>query len=928
MDADAWTTLVKKAFLAGQEVCRERRNPQLDPLHLFEAMLRDKQSFASQVLSQCPGDFAQLKEDVHRAVLKFPQQNPPPDFPSPNHALMAVLRHGKEIQRQLNDSLMSADSLFLALVQEKSIRGLLTEAGFMMKQIEEKAKSVRGLRKISSSDDDANFEALKKYGTDFTDLAEKGKLDPVIGREDEIRRVIRILCRRTKNNPVLIGEPGVGKSAIVEGLARRIVENDVPSNLRCRLVSLDVGALISGAKYRGEFEERLTAVLKEVKDAAGKVILFIDEIHVILGAGKTEGALDAANLLKPMLARGELRCIGATTLDEYRKHVEKDAAFERRFQQVHVREPSVQATISILRGLKDRYASHHGVRILDSALVEAAQLADRYITARFLPDKAIDLMDEACAIARVQVDSKPEAVDVLERQKVQLEVEVLALEKEKDPASQKRLAEVRQHLGEIADALRPLYLQYQQEKGRIDELGKLAQKQDELKAKIDRAQRVGDLDLVAELRFDALPGVEARFKKLQAEQEEYERTHKPLLTEVVGPEQIADVVQRWTNIPVHKLTQTETERLLAFGKTLAEQVIGQPQAVEAVSQAILRSAAGLSKRNKPIGSFLFLGPTGVGKTELCKRVAESLFDTKERLVRFDMSEYMEQHSVSRLIGAPPGYVGHDEGGQLTEEIRRNPYSVVLFDEVEKAHSQVWNVLLQVLDDGRLTDSQGRTVDFSNTIIILTSNLGAAFLLEAAQRVGTEEQLAAEAAAKEMVMMEVRKFFKPEMLNRLDDIVIFKALTNVNLRQVMNLQMEEVRERLAEKRIELTLTDRATDHVVHEAFDPAYGARPLKRFVERHIVSDLSLKLLKGEIVPDSRVLCDWDEKRRAWVWETTTAVESTASVRKTPGHPVEAEMDAESLSPDSRTLSLGSRTDSYTNRSSAMHETNAKKFRY
>ncbi|EPT29304.1 heat shock protein 101, putative [Toxoplasma gondii ME49] len=927
MDADSWTTLVKKAFLAGQEVCRERKNPQLDPLHLLEAMLQDKQSFATQVLSQCPGDFEQLKEDVHLAVLKFPQQHPPPDFPSPNHSLMAVLRHAKDIQKKMNDSLMSADSLFSALVQEKGIRSHLTAAGFMMKQIEEKAKSVRGSKKIASSDDDANFEALKKYGTDFTDLAEKGKLDPVIGREDEIRRVIRILCRRTKNNPVLIGEPGVGKSAVVEGLARRIVEHDVPSNLRCRLVSLDVGSLIAGAKFRGEFEERLTAVLQEVKDAAGKIILFIDEIHVILGAGKTEGALDAANLLKPMLARGELRCIGATTLDEYRKYVEKDAAFERRFQQVHVREPSVQATISILRGLKDRYASHHGVRILDSALVEAAQLADRYITSRFLPDKAIDLMDEACAIARVQVDSKPEAVDVLERQKVQLEVELLALEKEKDPASQKRLAEVKEHLGEVADALRPLYLQYQQEKARIDELGKLAQKQDELKAKIERAQRVGDLDLVAELRFDALPGVEARFKKLQEEQEEYERTHKPLLTEVVGPEQIADVVHRWTNIPVQKLTQTETERFLTLGKSLAEQVIGQPQAVEAVTQAILRSAAGLSRRNRPIGSFLFLGPTGVGKTELCKRVAESLFDSKERLVRFDMSEYMEQHSVSRLIGAPPGYVGHDEGGQLTEEIRRNPYSVVLFDEVEKAHSQVWNVLLQVLDDGRLTDSQGRTVDFSNTIIILTSNLGAGFLIEAAQRVDPVEPRAAEAAATEMVMMEVRKFFRPELLNRLDDIVIFKALTDVNLRQVMKLQMQEVRERLAEKRIELTMTNRAADHIVKEAFDPAYGARPLKRFIERHVVSDLSLKLLKGEIFADSHVVCDWDEKRRGWVW-TTSALEVPPSAQRVPGQHVEADMDDESLTPDSRTLSLGSRTDSYTNRSSAMHETNVKKFRY
>ncbi|PHJ23827.1 heat shock protein 101, partial [Cystoisospora suis] len=523
MDPDAWTTLVKKAFLAGQELCRERGGSQLDPLHILKALLQDKQSFAYQVLSQCSGDFSQFQDDVQRSIMKFPKQSPPPDFPSPNHALLDVFRHAKEIQKSQNDTHVSADSFFRALVQDKTIKRLLSESGFNLKQVEDVSQSIRGSKTVNTADDDTHFDALKKYGIDFTELAEKGKLDPVIGREDEIRRVIRILCRRTKNNPVLIGEPGVGKSAIVEGLARRIVEKDIPTHLQCRLVSLDVGALISGAKYRGEFEERLKAVLQEIKEAEGGIILFIDEIHVILGAGKTEGALDAANLLKPMLARGELRCIGATTLDEYRKYVEKDAAFERRFQQVHVHEPSVQATISILRGLKDRYAAHHGVRILDTALVEAAQLADRYITTRFLPDKAIDLMDEACAIARVQVDSKPEVLDVLERQKFQLEVEIVALEKEKDPASQKRLLEVKQTLSGIEDNLKPLYLQYNLEKARIDELRSLAKKQDELKAKIERAQRMGDLDLVAELRYDALPGVKTRYKKLQEEQEEYER---------------------------------------------------------------------------------------------------------------------------------------------------------------------------------------------------------------------------------------------------------------------------------------------------------------------------------------------------------------------------------------------------------------------
>ncbi|KAL8441571.1 hypothetical protein Emag_007064 [Eimeria magna] len=699
MDPALWTDLVKKVFTAAQDLCREKGAPQIDPLHLMAALLQDPQQIPTQALKKVGTDVPLLADRIDAEIAKFPAQKPPPEYIGPNHACSAVLRQAKAFQTEMKDTHLAVDHLLLAVCENRGVK-----------------------------------QALQAAGCDFKKLKD--------------------VCMKLR--------AGVGKSAIVEGLARRIVEGDVPSSLHCRVISLDLGALISGAKYRGEFEERLKAVLMEVKNAKGSVILFIDEIHMVMGAGKTDGAMDAANLLKPMLARGELRCIGATTLDEYRKHVEKDAAFERRFQQVHVHEPSVSATISILRGLKDRYAAHHGVRILDTALVEAAQLADRYITSRFLPDKAIDLMDEACAIARVQVDSKPEVMDRLERHIFQLgkckEVEATALAKENDAESEERLNAVREEIAKLKETLKPLQLQYTREKELLDELRQLALKEDELKAKIEKAERLGQMDLVAELRYDALPGLQKRLAELRKQQEAYEKTHKPLLTEdhaivtsdscacaclwipvkVVGPEQIADVVHRWTNIPVHKLTQSEKERLLCLKDKLSRRVVGQMPAVIAVSEAILRSAAGLARRNKPIGSFLFLGPTGVGKTELCKAVAEELFDTSERIVRLDMSEYMESHSVARLIGAPPGYVGHEEGGQLTEAVRRNPYSVVLLDEVEKAHHQVWNVLLQVLDEGRLTDSQGRTVDFSNCLLILTSNIGAHYLLAAAEQTSSME----------------------------------------------------------------------------------------------------------------------------------------------------------------------------------------------
>ncbi|CDJ39210.1 heat shock protein, putative [Eimeria tenella] len=926
MDPAQWTGLVRKVYAAAQEICRERGAPQIDPVHLLSALLQDPQQLPTQALRKVGTDLTLLHEQVDLEISKFPAQNPPPQYIGPNHACTAVFRQAKTIQTEMKDTHLAVDHLLLAVCENRTIKHVLQQAGCDYKKIKEVCMKLRAGARVTGDAADQNFDALTKYGIDFTDLAEQGKLDPVIGRDEEIRRVIRILCRRTKNNPVELYEffPGVGKSAIVEGLARRVVEGDVPSSLRCRVISLDLGALISGAKYRGEFEERLKAVLMEVKNAEGSVILFIDEIHMVMGAGKTDGAMDAANLLKPMLARGELRCIGATTLDEYRKHVEKDAAFERRFQQVHVHEPSVSATISILRGLKDRYAAHHGVRILDSALVEAAQLADRYITSRFLPDKAIDLMDEACAIARVQVDSKPEIMDRLERLIFQLEVEATALAKESDAASQERLNEVRQEIAKHRETLKPLQLQYTREKETLDELRQLALKEDELKAKIEKAERLGQMDLVAELRYDALPGLQKRLTELRKEQETYEKTHKPLLTEVVGPEQIADVVHRWTNIPVQKLTQTEKERLLQLKEKLSRRVVGQIAAVTAVSESILRSAAGLARRNKPIGSFLFLGPTGVGKTELCKAVAEELFDTKERIVRLDMSEYMESHSVARLIGAPPGYVGHEEGGQLTEAVRRNPYSVVLLDEVEKAHHQVWNVLLQVLDEGRLTDSQGRTVDFSNCLLILTSNIGAHHLLAAAENsvAGPEKAEEAFAEAFTKVMKEVRHIFRPELLNRLDDIVAFKALSDTDLKEVMRLQVDEVRQRLREKRIDLQLTDRALEHALEEAFDPAFGARPLKRYLEKHIVSDLSVMLLNGDLGPDHEAIADWSTTEKKWKWRVTRlhGVEGQAQ------NEMDADPSVEAGLP--RSISESSRTSSYTGRSEAMHAANTKRFRY
>ncbi|KAJ3074732.1 hypothetical protein HDU98_010417 [Podochytrium sp. JEL0797] len=849
LNPETFTDKTSEMVSQAQSLAREFGHATITPVHILNAMMDDPDGFLRSVVSKSGADPDLVERKLKSAMLKYPTQSPAPDNLTFSSASVKVLRAADDLRKKQNDSHLAVDHVLLAALEDREAIAALTDGGVNKKSLEQAIQSVRGSRRVDSKSSDAQYEALSKYAIDLVTMAREGKLDPVIGRDDEIRRVIRVLARRTKNNPVLIGEPGVGKTAIVEGLAQRIVQKDVPESLQSRLFSLDMGALVAGAKYKGEFEERLKAVLKEVKDAEGGIILFIDEIHLVLGAGKSDGAMDAANLMKPMLARGELRVIGATTLMEYQKYVEKDAAFERRFQQVQVPEPSVASTISILRGLREKYENYHGVTLTDSALVAAATLSNRFITNRFLPDKAIDLIDEACASVRVQLDSQPEAIDILERKYLQLEIEATALTKEKDQASIGRLGKVKEEMSGIQEELKPLKLRHASEKGRIDEIRDLKLKVDELKVKISKAEMNYDLALAADLKYGAVPELLAKIASLERQHEEEKKaraakTHTvddaKLLSETITPFQIEEVVARWTGIPVERLNKSQADRLLSLADSIHKRVIGQDEAVDAVADAILRSRAGLAGSNQPIGSFLFLGPTGVGKTELAKALAFELFDDEKKgLVRFDMSEYMESHSVARLIGAPPGYVGFDAGGQLTEVIRRHPYSVVLLDEVEKAHPQVLNVLLQVLDDGRLTDGQGRVVDFTNTVVIMTSNIGSSILQEVDE---------VDEGVREQVMRVVKKHFKPELLNRITDVVVFGPLRQQQLHKIVYTQLRHISERLESRNIKLEMTDAAADAILTASYDPHYGARPLRRYLEKHVATQLSRMLVGGELM--------------------------------------------------------------------------------